>query len=147
MKSNKCLDCGAVIYIDLQYCRKCLKNNWKNSEEFFKPKHDPNQLPCEYSGFRSVVNAEFIKDEDLFIDTLVETGDFYYDNKFENYCCVLNQPLGLVAGSAIPPNYSSPTYPLDSIIIVDSTNNAHAMAEDYSVITSYINNGRLIPVK
>ena len=145
MKSKKCLDCNAVIQTDLEYCNECLKYKWEYSSGFIKPKHNPLLLPNTYPKFRSVVTADFITNKSLFIHTIVESGSFFYDNEHNNYCCVLNQALGVVSGSAIPPYYSWPTYPLDSIIVVDAINNPHAFAKDFSVITSEIMNGKLIP--
>ena len=144
---NKCLDCRKNTYGDLPFCRTCLIQRWENSKGFIKPKHNPLLLPMKWPEFRSVVTENFITNKQLFIHTLGDQGVYYYDNKHKNYCCVLNQALGNVSGSAIPANYPMPTYPLDSLIVVDLINNPHVFADDYSNIASSITSGKLIQIK
>lgn len=144
---NNCLICGNTTEYNLQYCINCIKINWKTSNRFIKRKHNPFYLPWAMTKFRSVVTADFITDKSLFINTIAENGEYYKDIKHNNICCVLHQPLGVVSGSAIPPNYKMPLYPLDSIYIADAISNPHVFAEDYSIISSKVLSSELIPIK
>lgn len=144
---NTCLGCGKAIKTNLLYCRDCIKTKWQYSKDFIRPKHDPTYLPWSLPRFRSVVTMDFITNAHLFIQTIVDDGSFYYDSYHNNYCCVLNSALGNVSGSAIPPNYSMPTYPLDSIIVADAIDNPHVFAVDFSTINAEIIAGILIPIK
>ena len=123
-----------------------MKHNWENSTGFIKPKHNPYYLPWPLPKFRSVVTEDFITDKSLFIQTIAEEGVYYLNNEHNNICCVLNQALGNVSGSAIPAYYPMPTYPLNSLFVADAINNPHVFAYDYSNILVKINNGVLIPV-
>lgn len=144
---NNCLGCGKSMKSNLPYCRPCLKTKWQYSKNFIKPKHDPTYLPWSLPRFRSVVTMDFITNADLFIQTISEDGSYYYDYSHNNYCCVLYKTLGNVSGSAIPSNYSMPTYPLDSIFVADAINNAHVYAVDSVIIQTEIFTGRFTPIK
>lgn len=57
---------------------------------------------------------------------------------------MLNQPLGVTAGSAIPAGFDWPTKPLDSQIVVDIFGSPHVYAEDIARINRQVAKGRLI---
>ena len=118
--------------------------DWENIGGFIRPKHNPSLLPWRLPKKRSVITMDFITDKALYIYSLSQNGTYYYDTLHKNYTCVLNIPLGNIAGSAIPANYPLPTYPLNSQIVVDIFGSPHVYAEDGMVINLEINNGRLI---
>lgn len=84
--------------------------------------------------------------QSLFIQTIAEESVYYIDNEHNNICCVLNQAIGNVSGSAIPAHYPMPTYPLDALFVADVINNPHVFTEDYSIISAKIDNRIFIPV-
>ena len=145
-KMHRCTNCGSFTKDGLPFCIKCLKNKWEYSKEFIKPKHNPKYLPWALPKFRSVVTEDFITNKPLFIKTIAYEGIYYQDKEHNNFCCVLRQTIGNVSGSAIPANFPLPTYPLDSLIVVDAINNPHVFAYNYSSINTKIINGILIPV-
>ena len=141
-----CLQCGNVWAGDeLPFCSRCLADGWENASGFIKPKHNPTLLPWPLPKKRSVVTYDFIIDKSLYINTIANDGDIYFDTYYNNFSSVLNQPLGMTAGSGIPPNFPMPTYPLDSQIVVDIFNNPHVYAENITIIDQEIAQGRLIP--
>jgi len=144
MKLDKCIDCGKITHNGVPLCNECFKYRWENHNGFIKPKHDPFRLPWSLPKFRSVVTYDFVTNKEVFIDNIVNNGDLFFDQQYQNYSYILHQALGTAAGSAIPANFFMPTYPLDSLIVVDAINNPHAYAIDYSVVTSYINSGKYV---
>lgn len=143
---KKCLDCGSDTNSGLDFCRNCLKQKWEYSKSFIKNKHNPYYLPMPMPTFRSVVTTDFITDKSVFIQSISENGIFYTDNRYKNVCCFLNQAIGNTAGSAIPANYPMPTYPLDSLLVVDAYTNPHVFAVDYSNFSKEISKGRMTPI-
>ena len=147
MKLTKCLDCGELTINNFEYCDLCLERKWNGYSGFIAPKHDPRYLPWALPEFRSVVTIDFIINKSQFIHTIITNGQFFSNRTKNNISCVLNQPIGTISGSAIPEFCPCPTYPLDSIVVVDAIENPHVFAEDYSIIADQINYGQLIPNK
>lgn len=127
------------------FCPTCAIKKWEAETGFIKDKHDPTKLPLPMKGFRSVVTMDFITDKGLYIYTLATEGNYYYDTQHRNFSCVLSQPIGSTAGSAIPSWFPMPTYPMDSQIIADVWGTPHVFAEDMSTIAHQVSIGRLIP--
>jgi len=142
---SRCTDCGSLTKDGLPMCINCMKNNWESFNGFIKPKHNPLNLPWPLPKYRSVVTEDFIIDKNIFIEAIAEHGIYYWDNRHNNYCCVLNQAIGNVSGSAIPANYPMPTYPLDSLFVADAIGNPHVFAENYSIISTKLSKGILVP--
>jgi hypothetical protein len=146
MSQRRCTKCGYVWEGDLNpFCPMCNVKTWEEYSDFIRPKHDPTKLPYPMEDPRSVVTMDFITNKELYIYTLATTGQYYYDTKYNNFSCVVNQPLGTTAGSAVPSWYPWPTYPLDSQIVVDVIGFPHVYAEDLSTIQRQISRKRLIP--
>jgi len=145
-RSHRCTICGSFTKDDLPFCKNCIIYKWEYSNGFIKPKHNPRYLPWSLPKYRSVVTEDFITNKSLFIQTIANEGLYYQDREHNNFCCVLRQTIGNVSGSAIPANYPLPTYPLDSLIVVDVINNPHVFAYDFSIIDTKIMNEKLIPV-
>jgi hypothetical protein len=87
---------------------------------------------------------DFITNQQAYINALAYNGVFYYDTQYHNNTCFLNQPLGITAGSAIPPNYPLPTHPLDSQKVVDIYGSPHVYAVDAANVTFEVTTGRLV---
>lgn len=146
MSKRTCNKCGnSWSGRDSPFCPACMTYTWENTSGFIKPKHNPFYLPLPLPKKRSVVTADFIIDKRLYISAIAYDGHYYYDTRYKNFTCVLNQPLGTTAGSAIPPHYPYPTCPLDSQIVVDAFNHPHVYAENMAVIQFHVKIGRLIP--
>lgn len=146
MSTRRCIKCGMVWPGEnIPFCPSCMTYDWENADGFIKPKHDPRCLPLALPDKRSVVTMDFITDKSLYISTVAKTGDYYYDTVHKNFTCILYEPLGVTAGSAVPPHFPLPTYPLNSQMVVDIFNNPHVYAEDSMVINLSIASGRLIP--
>lgn len=128
------------------FCPSCLEYDWDFSSDFIRPKHDPRFLPSYYDTYRSVVTYDFIDNKPLYIYTLAQNGEFFYDNQYHTFTCFVNQPIGIsTAGSAIPANYPWPTHPLDSQKVVDVLGNPHVYAVNLTDVTHEVSIGRLIP--
>jgi hypothetical protein len=124
-------------------CVNCIALKWFSTKGFIKPKHNPLLLPWSMKAFRSVVTYDFVTNKNQFISTIANTGTYFFDQKFGNFSCVLNQPLGQVSGSAIPANYPFPTHPLGSIVIADVLGHPHVFAEDTQKVNYKISTGVL----
>ena len=144
MSNIKCLTCGYVYDgCLLPLCPMCNIKNWEVEPDFIRDKHNPSLLPLIWPDPRSVVTMAFITDKDLYINTLAQNGVYFYDNKHHNISCVVYQPLGITAGSAIPKGYSWPTRQLDSQIVVDIFGSPHVYAIDSNNVKFQISKRRL----
>lgn len=138
MKKAKCIDCGTITHNGAPLCEPCFTSRWENHKGFIKPKHNPLHLPWSMPKFRSVVTVDCVTNKSLFINNIVNNGQLFFDQKHNNYCYVLNQALGVASGSAVPANCPMPTYPLDSLIVVDAIDNPHVFAIDSMVVNYQI---------
>jgi hypothetical protein len=127
------------------FCPSCVEHDWDNYSGFIQPKHDPRNLPSVYNTYRSVVTMDFITNKQAFIGAIANHGEYFYDTQYCNFTCFINQPLGIISGSAIPANYPWPTHPLDSQKVVSVYNNPHVYAVNLSDIHREVASGRLIP--
>lgn len=87
---------------------------------------------------------DFIVNESMYLHELAYFSDLYLDTKYNNFTCILNQPLGTTAGSAIPANFPWPSYPLDSQKVVNIHGDPHVYAVDQVDVNFEISTGRLI---
>jgi len=143
------LTCGKCHYVWdgglSPFCPMCAIKKYETDPRFFRRKHDPTELPYPMKDFRSVLSMDFVVNKSLYIYTLATQGVYYFDTYNNNFTCVVNQPLGIIAGSAIPSWFPLPTYPMDSQIIADVWGSPHVFAENNSTINFRVNKGRLIP--
>jgi hypothetical protein len=91
------------------------------------------------------VTYDFVTNKNQFLCAIATTGTYFFDQKFHNFSCILNQPLGQVPGSAIPANYPLPTHPLGSIVVADVLGYPHVFAEEIQIVDHKISTGVLSP--
>ena len=135
-----CNHCG--YQWDAQYqprCPKCLAIMWQANPGIIRDKHDPTKLPLKSPKYRSVVTYDVITDKAVFLDRIATSGSCFYSSKYNSYCYYVPQPLGSVAGSAIPANSPMPTLPLNSLLVADAFGSPHVYAYDSNKFESEIN--------
>lgn len=143
----KCPKCGTERDGKIEpVCINCLVEKWQNTKDFIKPKHNPTLLPWSMKTFRSVVTYDFVTNPNLLISSIAHNGAYFFDTRHKNYYCALFQSLGVVSGSAIPPYYPYPKYPLNCLAVVDAFGTPHVIAEDSKKINWMISNGLFIPI-
>lgn len=145
MTLRTCTSCGYLWDgATNPFCPMCNIKEWENNPGFITAKHDPTKLPYKMPDPRSVITMDFITDKSLYITTVSSKGEYFFDTKHCNFTCVLYQPFGSTAGSAVPAWYEWPTTPLDSQIVVDIFGSPHVYAENLSKINRQISVGRLV---
>lgn len=148
MAKLTCTVCGYIWDGGVSpFCPSCQMHSWNDYADFIKPKHDPRNLPNYYDKYRSVVTMDFITNKEEYINTIAQNGIYYYDTQYNNFTCFMNQPLGTIAGSAIPANYPWPTHPLDSQKVVNINYQPHVYAVDLAEVKNEISQSRLVPAR
>lgn len=112
---------------------------YPTANQLIRDKHDPQNLPSAYSGFRSVVSPDAAQRPHDYYNYAVASGTAVYSVHHRSTGLFFRTPPWLQCGSAIPSGSAMPTQAMDGYYVAQAfTQNAHIFAEKESRILAGI---------